>query len=696
MTDEMESIQEGRAYVGFAGEDERALAALRPFFEEIADDVVEQFYEAVTRMPELAAIIRKHSSVERLKKTQKAYFLRLTEGGYGREYVEERRRIGAAHETIGLDPQWYLGAYQIYANLLFPRLIARYGHAPATLEAMLLAVMKLMNLDAQIALDVYIARHQQALAVQREQLAVTLRSIGEGLITADRGGHIVLMNQVAEMLTGRAQADAQGRPLTELVPALDEDTGHKVRSVVSDVLGGGGTTTGEWRLMAQDGGRLTIEVTGAPICSSRRPAEGVVLILRNVTERKRAEQRRAVQHAVAGALAESPRIRVAMPKVLQAICHTLGWDVGHFWRVHQADGLLRLAYSYTASGVSAPAFEAASTAMQFAKGVGLPGRVWQAGQPLWIADAAEGDNFPRKSVAIDSGIHSAFAFPVQLGQDDVGVLEFFSRRVQPPDGDLLAAMTTLGSQVGQFVRRREAERALAQTSRELRATNRELEEMTSIVAHDLKAPLVTIQGFVERLESRCGAQLDDTGRRYLATLSEVSNWAGKMVASLMDLSRIQGRNFRRQPLDPAEVVRQVCHGLDAEIRATGAVVEMESSASGVSVQADPLMLYEVLSNLIGNAIKFAAPGTQPQVRVSAQVKPEAVVLSVRDNGIGIPANRQAEVFQIFRKLSKDTPGVGIGLAAVKKLVEKGSGTVWLESEVGKGTTVFLTLPQTQP
>ena len=170
--------------------------------------------------------------------------------------------------------------------------------------------------------------------------------------------------------------------------------------------------------------------------------------------------KRTARLEVTQVLAEATTVREALPRVLRAASESLGWDVGAFWVVDRGDHVLHCLELWHAPVLGVAGFEAASRAASFAPGVGLPGRVWSGGQPVWIPDVTADPNFPRAPLAVQEGLHGAFACPVRVEGEILGVIEFFSRRVQQPDEDLLEMMATIGGQIGQFMERRRAEEGL--------------------------------------------------------------------------------------------------------------------------------------------------------------------------------------------------------------------------------------------
>jgi signal transduction histidine kinase len=233
---------------------------------------------------------------------------------------------------------------------------------------------------------------------------------------------------------------------------------------------------------------------------------------------------------------------------------------------------------------------------------------------------------------------------------------------------------------------------LKQANASLRTANREIEEMTSIVAHDLKTPLVTIQGYAGRLEAADADSPDEKRRRAATVIREVSKTMGAMLDGLLEVSRLHRRPLRPRPCGIGETVEQVLAGLGEQVMETGASVVRELDPAAESVWADPVAFYEIVQNLVSNALKFGSSDRPLTIRIGSRTLEGRMVFWVRDNGIGIPADKQETVFQIFRKLNRNTPGVGVGLAAVKKLVRQSGGSVWIESEPEQGTTVFVALP----
>ncbi len=170
-------------------------------------------------------------------------------------------------------------------------------------------------------------------------------------------------------------------------------------------------------------------------------------------EREHKERRLATHHSLTNVLAESAGMTQAASLILEAIGDNLGWDLGAIWTLDSSQQVLRCLNVWHSPHLNLDAFRQESQSITFARGVGLPGRVWKSGEPIWITDVVSDPNFPRADAAAQEGLHSGFAFPMKSGAEFVGVIEFFHRDIQKPDKELLAMFASIGLQIGQFIQR---------------------------------------------------------------------------------------------------------------------------------------------------------------------------------------------------------------------------------------------------
>jgi diguanylate cyclase (GGDEF)-like protein len=190
---------------------------------------------------------------------------------------------------------------------------------------------------------------------------------------------------------------------------------------------------------------------------------GIVGVRREITQRKLLERRQAMQYAVTRLLAESETVAEAMPRIIQTICETLGWDCGARWQWDEQAGVLRCAETWTVPAKEVREFMAQSSQHDFApSSTGLIRRAWTAREPIWVADVSADPGFQRAAIATEAGLRAAFAFPIQMGGQLHGVMEFFLRNAREPDPSLLLAARSIGMQIGQFIARKAAQEQIRQ------------------------------------------------------------------------------------------------------------------------------------------------------------------------------------------------------------------------------------------
>jgi len=237
---------------------------------------------------------------------------------------------------------------------------------------------------------------------------------------------------------------------------------------------------------------------------------------------------------------------------------------------------------------------------------------------------------------------------------------------------------------------KKAEEILKLKLEELRRSNEELEQFAYVSSHDLQEPLRMISSYLQLLQRRYQGKIDDKADKYICYAVDGAARMQNLINDLLEFSRVTTRAGEPQPTDSELVLNQVQSNLDLYIKQNKATVSYDPLPE---VLADNTQLAQVFQNLVINGIKFHGEEV-PKVHVSAEKKEKEWVFSVQDNGIGINPQYSEKIFEVFKRLHKkeEYPGTGIGLAICKKIVERHSGCIWVESELGKGSTFYFTLP----
>lgn len=236
---------------------------------------------------------------------------------------------------------------------------------------------------------------------------------------------------------------------------------------------------------------------------------------------------------------------------------------------------------------------------------------------------------------------------------------------------------------------RQREAYLTAALEDLRRSNADLEQFASAVSHDLQEPLRAIAGFAKLLEERTAGQLDDTSQEYLQFIVQSVERMQQLIAGLLTFCRAGRITQPFKPVSMEQVLKEALANLRVMIQETNAEITHDPLPV---VRGSMPQLIQIVQNLISNAIKFR--GNQPpRIHISAEKVPEGYRFVVADNGIGIDPRHHARIFQIFQRVGgSDRPGLGIGLAICKRLVEAHGGRIWVESEPGKGSRFIFTLP----
>ncbi|MBV8130199.1 MAG: GAF domain-containing protein [Planctomycetaceae bacterium] len=564
-------------------------------------------------------------------------------------------------------------------------------------------------------------------AALREQtwiLQLVLDCMREGVVVADREARLLVFNPAAERILGRSSSFAateRWAPLYKVyrpdrvTPYATEDL-PLFRAIRGESLDHAELYIAHPSL--QDGSWML--VNARPLRDDQGEIQGGMVVFHDVTHLKNDERRLAVQHATTRVLSEVDSLTEAIPLILEIVGQRLDWDIGSFWRLEQ--GQLRCVTLWHGSGTAFPNFEEMTRKITFALGSGLPGRVWSARKGAWIAELSHDSNSSRWSAAATDGLRSGFAIPILVRGECLSVLEFFSRVPRSSDQELLEMMTSLGSQIGQFIDRHQMHARVVQSEKLA-----SLGMLSAGVAHEINNPLAYIANNLAVLERDIRSLLT-----LLATYEKANDLLASSRPELLgeidrlneecDFPYIKGsldkilRSTRQGVMRVAEIVNNL-RGFARLDRAAIDQIDIHEALSSalemirgrlhhlhISVEeekselplitASPVQINQVFLNLLVNAMQAIEATHQEYGRIIIRTQRNAkdVIIEIVDNGCGIPAEVLPQIFDPFFTTKTVGDGTGLGLSITHGIVQDHGGRMEVESTPGRGTCFRVILP----
>jgi len=244
---------------------------------------------------------------------------------------------------------------------------------------------------------------------------------------------------------------------------------------------------------------------------------------------------------------------------------------------------------------------------------------------------------------------------------------------------------------GSSAERQRAERILARQARDLERTRRDLEQFAYVVSHDLQEPLRMVSSYLQLLERRYKDKLDSDAEDFINFAVDGAQRMHKLIADLVSYSRINTRGNGFEPTDFNQVLDRALAAANSSALGSAAVITRDALPALI---ADAGQLEQLFGHLIDNALKFQN-GRRPRIHIGAEQRASEWVFFVRDNGIGIDPELADRIFLVFQRLHGrgEYAGTGMGLAICQRIVERRGGRIWVESEPGKGSTFYFTMPQ---
>ena len=320
------------------------------------------------------------------------------------------------------------------------------------------AIPEILRTKVRVFIELYLMTRESRRSEAERITQGMIEALPNPIFLMGLDGRYRGVNKAWEEFFGIARGAAIGRTARELFATLPAIADWSHSLLLSE-----GTQTQEAALPTADGRIREIICYRAEYLGTDGPASGVLGTIVDITERKQAEKRQAMEHAITRALSDAGSVGEAMTTVIRTLCTDLGWHYGVRWSWNAASGLLHRAESWTLDVPAIRAFDDAIAKIELeprADGTGLASRAFWARKPVWITDIRETETFRRGALAIEAGLHAGFAFPLLRGAQVLGVMEFFHRDAGEPNPVLVNIAEAIGSEVGQYLVRTQAEEAV--------------------------------------------------------------------------------------------------------------------------------------------------------------------------------------------------------------------------------------------
>jgi PAS domain S-box-containing protein len=523
-----------------------------------------------------------------------------------------------------------------------------------------------------------------ALRYSEHRVRQILDTAQEAFVSMSATGDVIDWNRQAEQTFGWSAEEVIGRELASVIipPTLREAHRGGLTRLMET---GEGPVLGqrlELSALHRDGHEFPVELTITPI--EQGGSYEFHAFIRDISERKQAEQYFGAQHEVTRVLAELGPEDEAMPAVLRALGECMDWEVGEYWSIDPTAGVLNRTASWHDPKMETGELDAITQELTFKPGVGIPGTVWKEGRPVRIEDVSE-TMFLRTSAAVRLGLRAAIGLPISSDSRMIGVMVFFSREIRDLDADLMQMMSTLSIQVGQVIERRRFQHE----------ADRMKDEFFSLVSHEFRTPLTSISGYVELLTERADELTPEERAHFLDVVKRNSKRLRRLVDDLLFISKVQAGKFSLTPreIDLKDLAEQCVDAATPQAEASG--LDLSLDVRGVPpVVGDPDRLGQLLDNLISNAIKYTPEGER--VDVSVVFEDDLVVMEVTNTGVYVPPEDREHLFERFFRRSdpsaQDVQGVGLGLTIAQSIVHAHHGKIEALSSEDLGTTFRVELP----
>lgn len=414
----------------------------------------------------------------------------------------------------------------------------------------------------------------------------------------------------------------------------------------------------------------------SPLIDSTGEYHGRIWFFRDITERKMYEEKLKALHRHSVELGEAETIDEVAESTLSIIEETLGFKYLGFGVVE--GGFLRFKYTRGVTAVSELSLE----------GPGLTVRSVKMGETQLVHNTRTDKDYISRRFKGEPESLSELDVPVIIGGEVVAVINIENEKINAFTEEDKRLLETLAQHVASAIAIIRQRDSLQKYLEELERSNRELDDYTYVVSHDLKAPLRSITAFSNFLLEDYLDKLDETGQGHLERIKAASTRMDRLIKDLLTLSRVGRKYMEKELVDLNGLIKDIESDFETQLIESGAEILVSKLPE---VWTQRVWMRQLLSNLIGNGLKFNNSPT-PIVELGCMEREGDYLFSVKDNGIGVREEDQQRLFKLFQRFhtQEEYEGTGAGLAICKKIVETFGGEIWVESKPGEGSTFYFT------